>query len=100
MLRHVVCFQFKEDVSEARRKKAVKDFLALKKQIPEILKFEGGDNISIEGHDKGFTHCFVLTFKNEADRNIYLDCEPHIVLANKNKPLLKDLFVVDYWGKE
>ncbi len=96
----MVCFQFKQDVSSERQQQAVNDFLNLKELIPQIIKFEGGNNISVEGHDKGFTHCFVLTFKSEADRNTYLECTPHKALANKNKPLLKDLLVIDYWGEE
>ena len=100
VLRHVVSFQFKDEVSPERRKQAVKDFVALEQSIPEIKKFEGGEDVSIEGHDKGFTHCFVLTFENEEGRSIYLSHPAHEEVANKNKPLMKDLFVVDYWGVE
>ncbi len=100
VLRHVVSFQFKDEVTEERRAQAVKDFLDLKNRIPEIKKFEGGENISVEGYDKGFTHCYVLTFENEEGRSIYLPHPAHIEVAKKNKPLMKDLFVVDYWGEE
>lgn len=100
VLRHVVSFQFKEEVTPERRAQAVKDFLDLKNRIPEIIKFEGGENISVEGYDKGFTHCYVLTFENEEGRSIYLPHPAHMEVAKKNKPLMKDLFVVDYWGEE
>ncbi len=100
VLRHVVSFQFKDEVSSERRAQAVQDFLDLKDRIPAIKKFEGGENISVEGHDKGFTHCFVLTFENEEGRSVYLPHPAHIEVAKKNKPLMKDLFVVDYWGEE
>ncbi|MDN5215880.1 Dabb family protein [Fulvivirgaceae bacterium BMA12] len=100
VLRHVVSFQFKEEITLERRAQAVKDFLDLKNRIPAIKKFEGGENISVEGYDKGFTHCYVLTFANEEGRSIYLPHPAHIEVAKKNKPLMKDLFVVDYWGEE
>lgn len=100
VLRHVVTFQFKEEVTAARRDQAIKDFLALKDEIPEIKNFEGGEDISVEGLNKGFTHCFVLTFENEADRDIYIPHPAHIKLAEKNKPLMQDLVVVDVWGEE
>ncbi|MFY0689915.1 MAG: Dabb family protein [Cyclobacteriaceae bacterium] len=100
VLRHVVSFQFNDDVSEERKAQAVKDFLELKTRIPEIIKFEGGEDISVEGFAKGFTHCYVLTFENEAARDIYLPHPAHMEVAGKNKPLLKDLFVFDYWGEE
>jgi hypothetical protein len=34
VLRHVVIFQFKEEVKAARREQVIKDFLALKVEIP------------------------------------------------------------------
>ena len=100
VLRHVVAFQFKDEISVERRKQAVADFLELKERIPEIIKFEGGEDVSVEGFAKGFTHCYTLTFENEEGRNIYLPHEAHMEVAKKNKPLLKDLFVLDYWGVE
>lgn len=100
VLRHVVSFQFKDEITTERRAQAVKDFLDLKHRIPEIKKFEGGENISEEGYDKGFTHCFVLTFENEEGRGVYISHPAHIEVVKKNKPLMKDLFVVDYWGEE
>ncbi|NRB47807.1 MAG: Dabb family protein [Saprospiraceae bacterium] len=100
VLRHVVSFQFKAEISSERRAQAVKDFLDLKNRIPEIKKFEGGENVSVEGYDKGFTHCFVLTFENEEGRSVYIPHPAHIEVSKKNKPLMKDLFVVDYWGEE
>ena len=100
VLRHVVCFQFKEEVSEERKAQAIQNFLGLKDEIPEIKKFEGGENTSVEGHDKGFSHCYVLTFESEAARDIYLPHPAHKRVAGENKPLLSDLLVVDYWGEE
>jgi len=100
VLRHVVSFQFKDGISTERQAQAIQDFLALKDVIPQIQKFEGGADLSVEGLDKGFTHCFILTFKNEADRDIYLPHPAHIKLAEKNKPLMKDLIVLDVWGEK
>lgn len=100
VLRHVVCFQFKKEISQERQAQAIEDFLALKNLIPEIKKFEGGEDISVEGLNKGFTHCYVLTFESEADRDSYIPHPAHIQLAEKNKPLMSDLIVVDVWGEE
>ena len=100
VVRHVVAFQFKDDVPEHQREQAVKDFLELKNRIPEIRKFEGGQDISVEGHNKGFTHCFVLTFEHVAGRDAYLPHPAHLEVVKKNKPLMKDLFVFDYVGEQ
>lgn len=100
VLKHVVFFQFKEGVSEEQKTEAVENFRELKNEIPEIKKFEGGLNISEEGFNKGFTHCFTLTFESEEARDIYLPHPAHKKLVEKNKPLFSDLLVVDYWGEE
>lgn len=100
VLRHVVSFQFKEDISEEKKAQAIQRFLDLKDEIPEIKKFEGGENVSVEGHDKGLTHCFILTFENEAGRDIYLPHPAHIRVAEQNKPLMSNLVVLDVWGEE
>ena len=100
VLRHVVTFQFKEEVTAKRRTQAIKDFVALKDSIPGILSFEGGQDISVEGLSKGFTHCFIITFENEQARDAYIPHPAHIKLVEKNKPLMRDLLVVDVWGEE
>ncbi|MEM6846172.1 MAG: Dabb family protein [Bacteroidota bacterium] len=99
VLRHVVAFQFKDEISVERREQAVKDFLDLKDRIPEILSFEGGEDVSVEGFAKEFTHCFIITFADEAARDIYIPHPAHIELAEKNKPLMKDLLVIDVPGE-
>ena len=100
VLKHVVAFQFNDDVSEERKNQAVQDFRDLSGKIPEIRKFEGGENVSDKGMNKQFTHWFVLTFDSEADRDIYLPHPAHLEVVQKNKPLLADLLVVDFWGLE
>lgn len=100
VLKHVVSFQFKDEITKERQVQALEDFMALKEQIPEIQSFEGGKDVSVEGLNKGMTHCFILTFKDEAARDIYIPHPAHIKLADKNKPLMKDILVVDVWVTE
>lgn len=99
VLRHVVLLQFKDEVDEERRKQAVQDFLDIKAEIPEIKKIEGGDDVSAGTLNKGFTHSFVLTFESVADREVYLPHPAHVALVNKNKPLLQDLMVMEFWSR-
>ncbi|MFG0288358.1 MAG: Dabb family protein [Rhodopirellula sp. JB044] len=100
VLRHVVAFRFKADVSDARIQQAVQDFRGLAELIPEIKRFEGGKNLSTMSKNKEFTHWFVLTFDNEEARDIYLPHPDHMRVVEKNKPLLADLLVAEYWGEE
>ena len=48
--------------------------------------------------DDGLTHCFLLTFKDEAGRAVYLPHEAHKAFGEMLGPHLEKAFVVDYWG--
>ena len=96
-LRHVVLFKFKEGTTAEERKGVEAAFAALPAKIPEIVAFEWGTNNSPEGLDKGFTHCFFLTFKSEADRDAYLPHPDHKTFGEIAGPHIEDVLVVDYW---
>lgn len=97
-LRHVVLFQFKSTSSEADVQKIVDAFGELPKQIPAIADFEYGTNNSPEGLADGLTHCFLVTFKSEKDRDAYLPHEAHQKFVGLLKPHLEKAVVVDYWA--
>ncbi|MBI5684061.1 MAG: Dabb family protein [Verrucomicrobia bacterium] len=99
-LRHVVSFKFKESATPEQIKEVEKAFVALKAQIPQIAALEWGVNSSPEKHAKGFTHCFVLTFNSDADRDAYLPHPAHKAFGKSLGPVLADVFVVDFWAKE
>jgi hypothetical protein len=99
MLRHVVLFQFKESSSEADVAKIVDEFRNLGKKIPQIADFEYGVNNSPEGLSGGLTHCFLVTFKSEEDRDAYLPHPEHLGFVDLLKPHLEKATVVDYWAK-
>ncbi len=97
VLRHVVLFKYKENTSREQIAAIEKAFAALQNKIPEILSFEWGTNNSPEGLDKGFTHCFFLTFATEADRDLYLPHPDHKAFGSLLSPHLEDVLVIDYW---
>ena len=97
-LRHVVLFKFKESSTAEDIKNVETAFAALPSKIPEIVNFEWGTNNSPEGLEKGFTHCFFLTFKSEADRDAYLPHPDHKAFGDVVSPHLEDVLVVDYWA--
>jgi len=95
-IRHVVCFKFKEDATDTQIRKVEKAFAGLKKKIPEIKGLEWGVNNSPEGLNKGFTHCFIVTFADEKGREIYLPHPDHKAFVEILKPILDDVFVIDF----
>jgi len=98
-LRHVVIFKFK-DGATPEQVKAIEDaFRALPKKIPTIADFEWGTNNSPENLAQGFTHCFFLTFKSEADRAVYLPHPAHKAFGKLLHPYLDKVMVIDYWAK-
>lgn len=96
-LRHVVLFKFKESATAEDIAKIEQAFTALPGKIPQIKSYEWGTNNSPEGLDKGFTHCFFLTFDSEEDRAIYLPHPDHKAFGGVLGPHLDDVLVLDYW---
>jgi len=99
VLRHVVLFKFKEGTTKDQLHDYETAFGALKNKIPEIVSFEWGLNNSPEGLEKGFTHCFFVTFSSEEDREIYLPHPDHQAFVSLIDPSVDDVLVVDYWTK-
>ena len=100
MLRHVVVFKFKDDTSPGDIKKVEDAFRALPSKIKEIKGFEWGTNNSPENLAQGYTHCFFLSFKSEADRAAYLPHPAHKAFGDILKPHLDKVLVIDYWTKD
>ena len=98
LLRHVVLFTFQDDATPEQVDEIVKAFGELPKKIKQIHAYEWGQNNSPEGLNKTHTHCFLVTFKSEADRDAYLPHPAHKEFVAKLKPILKDVTVVDYWA--
>ena len=100
LLRHVVAFKFKETTTPEQIKQVENAFRALKTKIPQVVSFEWGTNVSPEKFDKGFTHGFILGFKNEKDRDVYLTHPEHKKFAELAGPMLGDIFVIDFQVKD
>lgn len=98
-LRHVVLIKFKENTTEDDITKVERAFSELPEKIPAISNYEWGINNSPEGLNKGFTHCFFVTFESEKDRSAYLPHPEHQAFVKILEPHLDDVLVIDYWAK-
>ena len=99
-IQHVVCFKFKDTATQAQIQDLVEAFGQLPEKIKEIKGYQWGTNVSPEKHDKGFTHCFLVTFKNEKDRDAYLVHPDHKEFGKLVGPLVADVFVVDFQAEK
>jgi hypothetical protein len=98
VLRHIVMYKFKDDQSKAQVQEVIDAFAGLPKKIDAIIDFEHGTNVSPEGKSEGFTHCFVVTFRNEADRDHYLKHPAHDDYVKVVKDRREKVIVFDYWA--
>ena len=100
LLFHVVSLKFKEGATKEQIKGVEEAFAGLQEKIPGIVAMTWGTNVSPEKHAKGFTHCFVLTFASEKDRDAYLVHEDHKAFGKVVGPVMDDVFVIDFWAKK
>ena len=96
-LRHAVYFKFKDDASPDDIVKVEQAFAALPTKIDSIKGFEFGKNLKPGPYDHGFTHCFLLTFDDEAGRAKYLPHPDHKAFGQLLRPVLDKVRVLDYW---
>jgi Stress responsive A/B Barrel Domain len=99
VLRHGVLFKFKDTATPGQIKQVEDAFRALPAQIPQVKTFEWGTNVSPENLAQGFTHCFLLSFSSDKDRDAYLVAPAHKVFGQLLTPYLDKVTVVDFWAQ-
>jgi hypothetical protein len=100
LLRHVVLFKFNGDTSAVKIREIENAFRSLPSKIDSIYDFEWGTDVSVEGKAQGFTHCFMVTFLSEADRETYLPHPAHEAFVTIMRPHLEKVLVIDYWTND
>lgn len=98
VLRHMVMYKFKDGLPAAQVQEVVDAFAGLPKKIDAIIEFEQGTNVSEEGKSEGFTHIFVVTFRDEAGRAAYLKHPAHDAYVAVVKGKREKVIVFDYWA--
>lgn len=100
VLRHLVLYKFKPDLSKEKIAEVVDAFRQLPGRIDAVKGFECGTNVSKEGKSEGFTHAFLVTFADEAGRDEYLVHPAHLEYVQLVKDRREKVVVVDYWTSE
>ena len=95
--RHVVLFKFHDHISNDKVESIEEAFCALSAELPFVQDFEWGRNSSPENLNEGYTHCFIVTFSNETDRDAYLPHPAHQAFCkNYLDENLEKVCVVDF----
>lgn len=97
--RHVVLFKFKDSATPEQVQSIEKAFGELAKKVDTVKSFEWGTNVSPEGLNDGFTHCFLVTFADKAGLDVYLPHPAHAEFVSQLKPILDKACVVDFVAK-
>jgi hypothetical protein len=100
MLRHVVLFSWKPETPPELIKEIEETLCSLPAKIPEIAGFEWGTDVSVQGFGRDYTHCFVVSFASEADRDVYLPHLDHAAFIALSRPNVNKLLVLDYWATD
>lgn len=97
LLRHIVLYKFKPELRPEQVQEVVDAFAALPSKIDLIARLEYGTNVSEEGKSDGLTHCFVVTFKSQADLEAYLVHPAHQAYVNIVRDRREKVIVFDFW---
>ena len=98
-LPHVFQITIKDGATADQIDAIVSDFESLEEAIPGVADLEWGTNVSPEGLNDGFSHCFTLSFASVEDRDAYLVHPEHQRLVSTLGGCLEKSLVVDYWAR-
>lgn len=96
MVRHILFITFTDEASVEQIDAIRQAFLQIPDRLEGVAGVEWGMNDSPEGKNGGFTHCVLMTFKDEAARQQYLPHPAHDDLKTIFRPILQDIIVLDY----
>jgi hypothetical protein len=95
-VKHIALVKFKSGTSEQKIKELFEALEQLKKSIPGILDYCDGINSSPEGLEQGFTHGFIMTFKDAAARDAYLPHPEHERVKARILPYVESAIIFDF----
>lgn len=82
-IKHIVLLPFKSSLSNSEIEKVMSALADLQDAIPEVQSFSWGKNNSPENLHQGYFHGFVMEFKNDADRQTYLEHPAHVKVVQE-----------------
>ena len=96
MVKHIVLLKMKPGTSGETVKRIFDALAALKGKIDGIEDFVWGAYSSDEGLNKGFTHGFIMTFRDARSRDEYLPHPEHEKVKEMILPVVDDVLAFDF----
>ena len=94
MIRHIVFFKFKPEITKEQKNKLVEDLKALKKKIPLIQRLEVGFDIGRKSNS--FDLALNTDFNTWEDVEKYSIHPDHVMVVKFIKQVCEDVCKVDY----
>ena len=95
-VKHIALLKFKEGTTQEQIDQTFDQILELSESIDGIEDYVSGVNNSPEGLNQGYTHGFVMTFKDAAARDAYLPHADHERVKLAVLPSLESVLVFDF----
>jgi hypothetical protein len=99
-VKHLVVFQFKPGTAPAEIDRIMRELAAFVGRIPGLLDFEGGPYSGpypgADGLNRGYSHGFVMTFRDAAARAAYLPHPEHLRFKDGLVPHLQEVIAFDF----
>ena len=93
MVRQIVLFRFRDDVSEADRDSLLAELDGFPDEFPQMRNWMCGVNRS--ARDDRFSHAFVVDFDSDADLQAYLSSERHETFVHDRwRPIIAERAIV------
>ena len=96
MVKHVVLFSFNFSLDSPEVQGLDQRFKELPSLIKEVTGFRTGTNMSVENLAKGYEKAYILDFKDENDRDVYVVHPHHKAFVESAKSIIKDALVFDF----
>lgn len=94
MIRHIVIFKFKEEISQADRDGFLEMLRALPSKISEILSFEAG--YDVVRSPRAFDLGLITSYADLAALDRYAKHEHHLPVIERAKELCQQIASVDF----
>ena len=95
-VKHIALLKFKEGTTQDYIDQALDQLLELSESIDGIEDYVSGTNNSPEGLNQGFTHGFVMTFRDAAARDAYLAHPDHENFKKGVLPSIESVAIFDF----
>lgn len=95
-IRHVVLVRFKRNLPQLQIEGVAAHFKMLPKKIDSIVSAESGSNISRERMNDRYTHCFTVTFADEAARDAFVEHPSRAAFMSVLRPKADRFILFDY----